>query len=75
MLSGLLTKENAEIWRIAPYRFHAVVVDEWFKGRVGLVGDAAHQTPPFMGQVSEQSERARHTEDVGLICRFAHFRE
>lgn len=41
---------DAEIERVAVYRFHARVVDRFQKGRVFLVGDAAHITPPFAGQ-------------------------
>ena len=41
---------NFDIWRAAVYRFHALVAITWSKGRVYLLGDAAHQTPPFMGQ-------------------------
>ena len=39
-----------EIERTAVYRFHARTVDKFSKGRVFLAGDAAHITPPFVGQ-------------------------
>ena len=39
-----------EIERVAVYRFHARLVDRFQQGRVFLVGDAAHITPPFVGQ-------------------------
>ncbi|MDT8989364.1 FAD-dependent monooxygenase [Curvibacter sp. APW13] len=41
---------KSEIERVAVYRFHARVADTFSKGRVFLVGDAAHITPPFVGQ-------------------------
>jgi 3-(3-hydroxy-phenyl)propionate hydroxylase len=39
-----------EIWRSAVYRFHALLAQQWRFGRVFLLGDACHQTPPFLGQ-------------------------
>lgn len=43
-------RENYEIRRAAVYQFHAATADSWQVGRVFLAGDAAHQTPPFLGQ-------------------------
>ncbi|MAO50470.1 MAG: monooxygenase [Pusillimonas sp.] len=42
--------EHVEIVRKQVYTFHARMAKEWQKGRVFLLGDAAHLTPPFAGQ-------------------------
>lgn len=42
--------EQMHIERKAVYRFHARTCESFQKGRVFLVGDAAHITPPFVGQ-------------------------
>ena len=36
--------------RLADYVFRAQVADRWHRGGVFLLGDAAHLTPPFIGQ-------------------------
>lgn len=50
LLSRWCKPEDIVIERTAVYRFHARIVDRFSKGRVFLVGDAAHITPPFVGQ-------------------------
>ncbi len=42
--------QDIEIERAAVYRFHARLVEQFKVGRVMLAGDAAHITPPFVGQ-------------------------
>ena len=42
--------QDINIERQAVYRFHARCCDRFSKGRIFLVGDAAHITPPFVGQ-------------------------
>ncbi|MFE0403442.1 FAD-dependent monooxygenase [Streptomyces nigra] len=39
-----------EVIRQAQYTFQARLADRWRRGRVFLLGDAAHLTPPFVGQ-------------------------
>ena len=45
-----LKPEHADIERAVIYTFHSVIADGWRRGRLLLAGDAAHQTPPFLGQ-------------------------
>jgi 3-(3-hydroxy-phenyl)propionate hydroxylase len=41
---------RVKIWRSAVYRFHALLAEHWRERRIFLMGDACHQTPPFLGQ-------------------------
>ncbi|MDC7824199.1 bifunctional 3-(3-hydroxy-phenyl)propionate/3-hydroxycinnamic acid hydroxylase [Pseudomonas sp. BLCC-B13] len=50
LLRKWVDPDQLKIERKAVYRFHARCCDSFQKGRVFLVGDAAHITPPFVGQ-------------------------
>ncbi|WP_083941243.1 bifunctional 3-(3-hydroxy-phenyl)propionate/3-hydroxycinnamic acid hydroxylase MhpA [Pseudoduganella violaceinigra] len=50
LLAPWCDTRDCTIERTAVYRFHARIVDRFSKGRVFLAGDAAHITPPFVGQ-------------------------
>ena len=49
-ISAWTDPEKIELERSAVYRFHGLVAKKWRGGRVMIIGDAAHQMPPFMGQ-------------------------
>ncbi len=38
------------LMRVTGYTFRAQLADRWRRGRVFLLGDSAHLTPPFVGQ-------------------------
>lgn len=63
LVARWLSPSDAELWRAASYRFHALVAEEWSSGRVFLAGDAAHQQPPILGQGMCQGMR-----DVANLC-------
>ncbi|MGI6872035.1 bifunctional 3-(3-hydroxy-phenyl)propionate/3-hydroxycinnamic acid hydroxylase [Amycolatopsis sp. 3B14] len=48
--TGETPSDQLEIVRVAEYTFRAQVADRWRDRRVFLLGDAAHLTPPFIGQ-------------------------
>ena len=42
--------DDLQLIRVAEYTFRAQIADRWRRGPVFLLGDAAHTTPPFIGQ-------------------------
>ncbi len=50
LLARWVTPDEATLERPAVYTFHSVVARGWRHDRLLIAGDAAHQTPPFMGQ-------------------------
>lgn len=41
---------NSKLIRVSEYTSRAQMADRWRRGNVFLLGDAAHLTPPFIGQ-------------------------
>lgn len=50
LLERWLSPDEAEMERAAVYTFQSIIADQWRTGRLLIAGDAAHRTPPFMGQ-------------------------
>lgn len=50
LISAWISPEDGEIIRKTMYKFSSLMTDTWKKGNIFLLGDAAHLTPPFMGQ-------------------------
>jgi len=50
LLQPWIGPSEAQIERAVAYTFHALTANHWHQGRFLLAGDAAHQTPPFLGQ-------------------------
>jgi 3-(3-hydroxy-phenyl)propionate hydroxylase len=50
LVSKWVTPSQADIERAVIYTFHSVMAEGWRQDRLMLAGDAAHQTPPFLGQ-------------------------
>ncbi|MGY1916702.1 bifunctional 3-(3-hydroxy-phenyl)propionate/3-hydroxycinnamic acid hydroxylase [Blastococcus sp. SYSU DS0973] len=50
LLAPVARAADIEVLRAVEYTFRAQVADRWRDGRVLLAGDAAHLSPPFVGQ-------------------------
>ena len=50
MLNQWIGRDDATLERAIVYTFHSSIAEQWLRGRLIIAGDAAHQTPPFMGQ-------------------------
>ena len=47
---GSTTDADLRVIRVAEYTFRAAIARQWRRGNTFLLGDAAHLTPPFIGQ-------------------------
>ncbi|WP_238987792.1 bifunctional 3-(3-hydroxy-phenyl)propionate/3-hydroxycinnamic acid hydroxylase MhpA [Mycolicibacterium vanbaalenii] len=45
-----VAEADLQLVRVAEYTFRAQIADHWRSGSIFLLGDAAHLTPPFIGQ-------------------------
>lgn len=45
-----VSADQMQLVRVTEYTFCAQLADHWRRGRVFLLGDAAHLSPPFIGQ-------------------------
>ncbi|MGK8511091.1 bifunctional 3-(3-hydroxy-phenyl)propionate/3-hydroxycinnamic acid hydroxylase [Nocardia asiatica] len=48
--TGDVAATELRLLRVAEYTFRAQLAERWQAGRIFLLGDAAHLTPPFIGQ-------------------------
>ncbi|MFI7081217.1 bifunctional 3-(3-hydroxy-phenyl)propionate/3-hydroxycinnamic acid hydroxylase [Micromonospora sp. NPDC049903] len=50
LVSPYVDPDRFTVTRAVVYTFHHLIAVRWREGRVFLLGDAAHQMPPFLGQ-------------------------
>lgn len=70
LLEPWLNRDQANLWRAATYRFHALVARRWREGNVFLAGDACHMTPPFLaqGMVQGIKDAANLAWKIASVC-------
>ncbi len=73
LISPYVDPARFRITRSVVYTFHNRVAERWREGRVFLLGDAAHQMPPMMGQglVSGLRDGANLAWKLALVMRGA----
>lgn len=73
LISRYVDPARFRITRSVVYAFHNMVAERWRDGRVLLLGDAAHQMPPMMGQglVSGLRDAANLAWKLALVLRGA----
>ena len=71
LISPYVDPARFHITRSVVYAFHNMVAERWREGRVLLLGDAAHQMPPMMGQglVSGLRDAANLAWKLALVLR------
>ena len=50
LLARWISPHEAQLERSAVYTFRSAIARQWHSGKLLIAGDAAHLTPPFMGQ-------------------------
>ncbi|HUH68467.1 MAG TPA: bifunctional 3-(3-hydroxy-phenyl)propionate/3-hydroxycinnamic acid hydroxylase [Mycobacterium sp.] len=48
--TGNVIDSELALLRVTEYTFRAQIADRWRRGKIFILGDAAHLTPPFVGQ-------------------------
>lgn len=73
LVAPFVDPDRYQVTRAAVYRFGKHVAERWQVGPVLLLGDAAHQMPPFMGQglVSGLRDVANVAWKLALVARGA----